>query len=322
MNFDRNRRRFTATSLAVGAGMLLSSPLQVLAQGKKRRIAFANISDEVPFAATVLKGFKDIAAKRPDLEFGYFDNKFDAARSVENARNIATARYDAYINYGVSAAANTQIVRIMGEAGIPSLAITVPMQGSPLFAVDNVKAGTESGRRLAESAKAKWPGVMPVVIISGYPEISPTMAERNVAAKEGIRSVFSGIAIEEFSNKHDPALSRQIATDVLTRNPGKRIIVWCSLDSVALATVAAVRSAARESEVLIAATGGDMAAFTEIRRPNSNFVGTYAFFPELWAQDLVAVAEKLLNREKVPDRIIPQRQAFLERDTVAKYYPT
>jgi len=306
--------------VAAGAAVGLASS-HSFAAGPSHRIAYANLSDENSFSALVLGGFKTEAAKRPGIEMGYFDNKGDAAKAVENARIIATSKFDLLIEYSGNPGANVQIGRIMKEAGIPSIAITTPIEGAPLFAVDNVEAGRVSGRRLAETAKAKWPDATPVAVISGFPEFGATIAERGDWAKKGISGIYPGIAFEEFSNKNDSGLTRQVATDMLTRFPNRKIIFWATVDAIALACVAAIRNANREADALVSTTGGDKASIPEIRRPGTPYVGTYAFFPELWAQDLLDAAEKMLRKEQVPARIIPKNQAFLDARNINQYYP-
>jgi ribose transport system substrate-binding protein len=292
-----------------------------LAQQKPWRVAFANISDEIPFGATVLRGFKDAAAKRTDMQFTFLDNRNDAARAVDNARTVAAANFDLFIEYNAQAASNQVIAKIMDEAKIKVLAIQIPVPGAPLFAVDNAASGTESGRILAETAKAKWGDETPVGIIIGIPESGPLFLERANAAKESIRKVYPNIAFQEFSSKNDAANTRQIATDMLTRNPNKKILFWVHVDAMALAALAAIRNAGRENEALVSTTGGDRAAFPEIRRTGSSFLGTYSFFPELWAQDVIPLAERMLKGEQVPARTFPQRQLFITSRNIDQFYP-
>src|SRR4051812_321779 len=83
-----SRRQFGYMAAGAAAGISSRS----FAADAKRRIAYANLSDENSFSALVLSGFKTEAAKRPGIEMGYFDNKSDAAKAVENARIIATSK--------------------------------------------------------------------------------------------------------------------------------------------------------------------------------------------------------------------------------------
>jgi ribose transport system substrate-binding protein len=311
------RRDFNRAALGALAGAAMPA---AYAQAKPWRVAFANISDEIPFGATVMRGFKESAGKRKDMQFTFLDNRNDAARAVDNARTIAAASYDLFIQYNTHAATNVVIGKMMDEAKIKVLAIQIPVPNAPLFAVDNAASGTESGRVLAEAGKARWKDETPVAVIIGLPEAGPLFLERANAAKAEIGKVYPGIAFNEFSSKNDAANARQIATDMLTRNPNRKVLFWVHVDAIALAALAAVRNAGREAECLVSTTGGDRAAFPEIRRANSSFLGTYAFFPELWAEDVLPLAERILRGEPVPPRTFPKRQLFLTSKNIDQYY--
>lgn len=312
------RRAFLRGTGAV-LGALAFAP--AFAQQPKWRIAFANVSDEIPFGATVAGGFRGAAAQRPNLDFTFLDNHNDAERGVANARAVAAARFDLFIEYNTYAASGPLIARIMEEEKVRVLSIQIPIPGAPLFAVDNAAAGSVSGRAVAEAAKARWPREQPVVLILGLPESGPMFVERSNAAKTEIRKVYPDIALTEFSSRNDPAAARQIMLDTLTRNPERKVLVWVHVDFIALAAVAAIRSAGREGDVVLTATGGDKAGFAEIRRAGSPFLGTYSFFPELWAEDVIPLAERMLKGEGVPARSFPKRQLLLTAQNIDQYYP-
>jgi ribose transport system substrate-binding protein len=279
------------------------------------------MSDEIPFGAAVLKGFKEGIAKRPELSVTFMDNRFDAARAVDSARAIVASKQDLFIEYNIQAAANVPISRMMEEARIKVLAIQAPVGKAPLYAVDNRDSGTQSGQVLAETAKARWPGDAPVVVIVGVPEAGPLFAERAAGARESIANVYPGVSFVEFSSKNDAGNTRQLATDTLTRNPGRKVLFWVHVDAMALAALAAVRNAGREADCLISTTGGDQAAFPEIRK-KSSYLGTFSFFPELWAEDLLPVAIRMLRGEAVPERIYPKQALFVTAANIDRYYPS
>ncbi|MCC6947287.1 MAG: sugar ABC transporter substrate-binding protein [Bradyrhizobiaceae bacterium] len=315
-----DRRQFTR--LVVGSGALVAgSGLGAFAQAKKR-VAFANISDEIPFGASVLRGVKDAAAKRTDMEATFFDNRNDAARALDNARAVVAAKFDLFIEYNAQAGSNLPIWRMMQEAKIPILAVQIGVGEAPLFAVDNRISGTDSGRVLAETAKSRWSGQEPVAIIISIPEAGPFIAERAAGAKEAIQKVYSGIEFVEFSSRNDAGHTRQLVTDTLTRFPNRKVICWVHVDAMALSALAAVRNAGRAADVFITTTGGDRAAFPEIRADNSPFLGTYAFFPELWGNDIIQLAAEMLAGKTLPKLIHPKRQLFLTKQNINEYYPS
>lgn len=317
MNPVMNRRVFGTSVATALAGFCMPS----IAQNKPWRIAFANLSDETPFGAAVAAGFKLAAKDVKDMQFTFLDNRFDAAKAVENARTVIAAQFDLFIEYNIQAAANKLISKLVTDANLKTLAIQVPVGEAPLFAVDNFASGTDSGKYTAEMAKARWGAEEPLHVIIGLPEAGPLFLERADGARAAISKVYPNTKFTEFSSKNDAGSTRQLVTDILTRNPGRKITFWVHVDAMALAVLAAVRNQGREKDVLISTTGGDHAVFPEIRRPGTPFLGTYSFFPEMWASDVIPLARRMLKGESVPSRTSPRRQLFVHAENIDKYYP-
>ena len=288
------------------------------AQGKRWRVAFASIDDASAFGSAVAASVKAAASRMPSIDLTVFDNRGDAAIAVENARSVATAGFDLMIEYNGQAASNLPISRILSEAGVKVLALQVPVPGAPLLAVDNAAAGTESGQVLASEGRKRWPNDKPVLVIIGLPEAGPVFLERGAAARATMLKTYPGEKVEEFSSKGDVGYVRQTLTDLLTRYPGRKLLVWVHVDEMALAAVSAVRNADRAADVLVATTGGSKSVFPEIRRAGSPLIGTYSFFPALWGDQLLKIADRMLRGEAVEARHYPQRQLFLTAQNLAQ----
>jgi ABC-type sugar transport system substrate-binding protein len=287
---------------------------------QRLRIAFANFNDEASFGTLVLRGMREAAKKRPDLDVTFYDNKADVTRAVENARLVVTTKPGAFIEYSsVSAAANPQIARIVKGAGLPTVSVQSRVPDTPLFAVDNELAGYSGGKAVATAAKKRWPGT-PAVFLISLPEGGPVFLDRAKAARTGILEIFPDAAISEESSKDDPKIASAITTSFLTRNPGRKVIIFSHVDGMGIAALTAARNSGREADVLISSTGGEAVVFPEIRKPNSAYVGTFSFFPDEWGADLLALATKLAHGESIPDTTRPARQLFVDAANINQYY--
>jgi ribose transport system substrate-binding protein len=314
-------RRDTLRLLGLGAAASML-PASAFAQAKKMRVAFANYNDEASFGALVLRGMQNAAKAHPELEVLYYDNKQDGARAVENARTIATVKPDVFIEYNsIVPQVNPQIARIMKDAGIPVLSIQVRVPETPVYAVDNTLSGYESARGVAMAAKERWGNQDKTILLLSIPEGGPLFQERTAAARKAMAEFLPGVEMTEFSTKNDPGVARQVMTDFLTKNPGKKVVTWVHVDGMSIAALTAARNAGREQDILIGSTGGEPSAFPEIRRPNGVFVGTFSFFPENWGADLLPLAVRLAKGETLPDVTRPQRQLFITSKNIDQYYP-
>lgn len=315
------RRQFAASLAVSSALMALGGSARGQAPAKKIRVAFANYSDEAVFGATVLQGFQAAAKKRPAAEVLYFDNKQDPAKAIENARTIVAAKPDIVVWYTSFPDVNTRAGRLFDEAKLPAITVQVPMLEAPMFAVDNKLSGHESGKAAAELFKKKWPDATPELLIMGWPEQGPLFIDRAEAAKAAILEIYPKAQLSEFSTTGDTNRARQLSADFLTRHPGAKGIVWAHVDAMGVSALAAARNAGRESDVLVATTGGDRSVFAELRKPDSAFVGTFSFFPEFWGEDLLDLAQRKLDGEPLPKRVAPRKQLFLTRANINEYYP-
>ena len=309
--------------VALGATLVVCGlvPDQAGAQDKKVRVAFANFSDEHSFGATVLRGVQAAAKQRPDVEMIYYDNKGDAARSVENARAAVVVKPDVYIGYNVTPATNPQIGRVLKDAGIPVLSVQTRVPDTPIFAVDNALSGYEACRGLAQESKKRWGAKPPVIFLLPYPEGGPLFLERTDACKKALAEQFPGAPIQEQSTRNDAGHTRAVTTDFLTRNANQKVILWAHVDAMAIAALTAARNANREPDVLVSATGGEAAVLPEIRKPNGTYIGTFSFFPESWGQDILDLAVKVARKQSVPEVTRPSKQVFVTRENIGQLYP-
>lgn len=306
--------------MLAGATALLAHSGVARAQATTK-IVFANFNDEHTFGAAVLRGMQVAAKKYSNVEILYLDNKADAARAVENARNAVTVRASVFICYNAVPAASPQIARLMKEANIPVLSVQVRIPNSPLYAVDNPQSGYAAAKALADASRAKFGAEVPAVLLLAFPEGGPLFLERTAAARKAILEVYPSAKIEEQSTKNDTAVARQVTNDFLTRNPRGKAIVWAHVDSMGIAALTAARNLSRGTDVLISATGGDESTLPEIRRPDSPFVGTFSFFPELWGDELIPLALRLAKGEVLPDTIRPKRELFVDARNIDGFYP-
>jgi ribose transport system substrate-binding protein len=306
--------------LLVALGAALIAAGTAAAQDKKVRVAFANFNDEHSFGAIVLKGMQAAAKQRPDIEMIYYDNKSDAARSVENARAATVVKPDVYIGYNTFPATNPQIGRVLKDAGIPVLSVQTRIPDTPIFAVDNALSGYEACKGLSQEAKKRWGPKPPVIFLLPFPEGGPLFLERTDACKKAIAEEFPGAPVQEQSTKNDTGHARSVTTDFLTRHAGQKVMIWAHVDAMAIAALTAARNSNRESDVLISATGGEAAVFPEIRKANGVYVGTFSFFPENWGQDILDLAVKLARKQSVPEVTRPARQVFVTRENIEQLY--
>ena len=305
--------------LLVALGAALIAAGTAAAQDKKVRVAFANFNDEHSFGAIVLKGMQAAAKQRPDIEMIYYDNKSDAARSVENARAATVVKPDVYIGYNTFPATNPQIGRVLKDAGIPVLSVQTRIP-TPRSSRSTTRLGLRGVQGAVPGGEEALGAEPPVIFLPPFPEGGPLFLERTDACKKAIAEEFLGAPVQEQSTKNDTGHARSVTTDFLTRHAGQKVMIRAHVDAMAIAALTAARNSNRESDVLISATGGEAAVFLEIRKANGVYVGTFSFFPENWGQDILDLAVKLARKQSVPEVTRPARQVFVTRENIEQLY--
>ena len=85
--------RRTSIKAFMGATIAALSGPVAFSQAKKR-IAFANVSNDNPFGAAVLQSVKASAAKHPEFELTYMDNRQDAAQALIEIEQLFKRKFD------------------------------------------------------------------------------------------------------------------------------------------------------------------------------------------------------------------------------------
>lgn len=314
-----NRRQLMLFSAAMGA---MSLPARSAFAKSKIRIAFANYNSEAAFGGLVLKGMVDAGKAAPNVELTLYDNQSDPEQVVRIARMVALLKPDVFIEYNdIAPKANPEVKRIMEGAGIRILSVETDIPGTPLYAVDNVAAGYQSGYGEAEAAKKRWGAdIEPAVLILGLPEAGILFKERAEGARQGITKIYPTASVTQVSTKDDDAVARSQTSTFLIRNPGKKIIIWAHEDAKGIAALTAAKDAHRANDVVIASTGGEPVVFPLIAQPNSPYIGTFSYFPQHWGYDMIPLAVKLAQGEKIPDITHPSLELFLTAENIRKYY--
>ena len=91
-------------------------------------------------------------------------------------------------------------------------------------------------------------------------------------------------------------------------------------DEAAYGALQAARKAGRESDLVIVGQGADRLIHDEIRNPDSRIIGSTAYMPEKYGQQLLDISLRILNGESVPPALYIE-QVFIDKSNIDLYYP-
>lgn len=290
-----------------------------------RTMAYAGFGSQFAFIAIVDQSMKD-AAEEAGVDLVFLDNEFDPAKAVENAEILASRDdIELVFEFNYYEQQNYVIKDIFDEAGIPVIAIDIPIPGSVYYGADNYEAGKLAGLGLTEAAAAKWgeDGVDLVLVESQDLAGQQTLEQRTLGiiagVKEGLPDLPEDKIVRFEGGANVDEAAEAVATLVDANPEAERILVGMLGDSNAVAALNYAESAGRD--MLAAGIGGDEVGITALRNGEpAGFVGSTLFRPENYGYDLIPLGCDLLAGKQIPPEVFISH-VFLNADNLDEFYP-
>ena len=290
---------------------------------EKKLIGFANLTDEIDFGQAVKRGIIE-EAKKAGYDIVSVDNRLDGATAVANADNLITRGIDFMIQFNVDSKVAPVIMEMMDAAGIPVIAIDIPHPGAVFFGADNPTTGIMTGEALVGKAIEKWEGKVDLVILVESRAAGGVPQQRMEGVLNGVREHIDvpDNKVIRVDGKNDVLNAQRVVTDTLTANPNARnILIGCLNDQNGQGALAAVEASNRSEHVFIASQGADKPALDNLKSGEDNsWIGSTAFFPETYGEQIIPLVARILNGEEVPDMNYTEH-VFIDRDNIYEYYP-
>jgi ribose transport system substrate-binding protein len=261
------------------------------------RLGFANMNDRHPFCLEVRHGLERAAAEAGNVELILADNRESGGAAVANAEALLAAGVDLVIEYQLEEAAGNWIMDRFRAAGVPVIAVDVPMPGAVFFGVDNYRAGILAGEALGRAIRQRWRSQLDAVLALELPLAGPLPRARLQGQLDGLRAN-------------------------LPLPPDARSALVGMNDETVLGAIAALRAAGRAGQALAVTQGLDRRARQELAHPDTPLIGGVTFHPERYGERLIPLALDILQGRPVPPAVyleheFVERQALLEAGATA-----
>ena len=325
------RRELLALLLACG---ICPAPT-ASAEGRRYKIAFADL-DETP--GVTLEGFGftggdvrrsfELAALTLPVDMLYFDNAGDSARALANADAAVAAKVDLLIEYNADTETNAEIARRLAAPRIPILALIDPVPGAPLYGPDNRAAGRMAGRALAEFVHDNWPGdLVKGVLIGDLADPGANVKDRAAGITEGVHDFLPTLKLASLDTGGQSVRADALLTKFLLTQSGHILIATLD-DLSAVYAARAIEMGRRQSDCIIVSQGldpnihGGVSEKKEIDPNNrsSEVLGSVAYYMDRYGYEVLPLALRLLNGEKIPPRTLTQHK-LVTAETVFQEYP-
>lgn len=297
--------------------------------GKGKKLGFANIYGTQPFCIDVEKDIIKQAklAGFAEKDLIIMDNQYNAVLGLKNADIMLSKRPDIFIEFQADGKVNHIIAQKFKAAGIPIIAIDVPIPGAPFMGIDNWKVSTMGGKEMARLIKEQWGGwdAADMVVLLQF----PSGGEENMKRSEG----FAAALVEEFGEKAEEKIVRTdggmgqseqakaAMDDVLASHPNAKKIAVASINEQTMAgIIASLQGAGRwnDDDIIVVTLGVDLLGQSQLRDGTAD-VGI-AFFPEKYGEYVIPAVCAMLEGKDVPENIYVANE-IITKENIDQYYP-
>jgi ribose transport system substrate-binding protein len=206
---------------------------------------------------------------------------------------------------------------------MPLMAIEIPHPTAVYFGVDNCQAGLTAGRYLARWAEQHWEGQVDEILLIGSPRAGSLPEARLTASLLGINEVLPNSALAKVSTVNGDWQfdeSFEAVTRHLAKSKSTRILASAIFDPSALGALQAFKEAGRLQDCAIVGQNGSIEARLQMRKPNSRLIGSVAYFPERYGEQLIALALDMLTQRVPTPRAVFIKHQLITPSNLKQHY--
>lgn len=318
---ERLRRRKRTVTIC---GETTVSTMSAGPNGDQRYlIGFANLSEQVPFAVEVRRGLEQAAHAAGNVDLIVADNQLEGATAVLVADRLIAKKPDLVIEYQIDERVGGMLMNKFLAAGIPVIAVDIPMVGASFFGANNYQTGHTAGIAIGEWIANNWSGTVDHILVLTEPRAGALPAARMQGQLDGLQEVIGeqdpGVVHTFDSGNTREISAERVGVALESRPEARRFAVLCFNDDAALGALDAARRLGREDHLVIVGQGADKQVRPEIRRANSPIIGSTTFMPENYGESLLDIALRILQGEPVPPATYLDH-VFINRDNIDIFY--
>jgi ribose transport system substrate-binding protein len=286
------------------------------------RLGYAAQGTDYQFSREVSESLQRAAAAE-GIELICVDNRYSAKTAQRNADLLVREKVDLAIEFQTNEDVAPIVAAKYREAGIPMIAIDIPHPGATYYGANNYEAGLIGGRYLGRWVKEcrhsevdeilllelKRAGNLPRMRLSGLlvgiNQVLPSAANCRVTYLEGDGELGPSF---EAVRKH------------LRFSHARHVVVGAINDPSALGALRAFQEAGRTENCVVMGQNASPEGRAELRQPKTRFVGSVAYFPERYGENLIRVSLDILNQRPVPPAVFVEHK-LVTPASVDHYYP-
>lgn len=289
---------------------------------KRYRIGYAALGSDYGFALEVTSSLQRAAdAERVDLIS--VDNRYSAKAALRNAELLVREQVDIAIEYQIGGEVAPIVAAKYRNANIPMIAIDIPHPGATFYGANNYEAGLIGGKHLAKWAKEHWRSDVDEIVLLELRRAGDLPRMRLTGMLMGIHGVLPATRncrITYLDGDGELVPSFEAVRRYLRFSHARKLLVGANNDLSALGALRAFQEIGRTECCAIMGQNASPEGRDELRKPYTRLVGSVAFFPELYGENVIRLAVDILTGRPVPPAVFVNHK-LITSSTVNHYYP-
>jgi ribose transport system substrate-binding protein len=289
---------------------------------KPYRLGYAAQGTDYQFSKEISAGLQ-LAATREGLEIICVDNRYNPKIAQRNADVLVREKVDLVIEFQTDEQIAPIVAAKYREANIPLIAIEIPHPGATYFGANNYEAGLIGGRYLGRWAKQSWPTGIDEIVLLQLERAGGLPRMRCTGMVAGMTETFPQLEncrVTHLDGDGKLANSFEAMRKHLRSSRSRRMLVGAINDPSALGALRAFQEAGRAECCAIMGQNASPEGRAELREPGTRLIGSVAYFPEKYGDQIVGVALDILNRRPVPPAVFVKHQ-LVTPENINHVYP-
>ena len=286
------------------------------------RIGFATRGMDTAFSRTVTEGVQR-AAEEAGMNLITINSHRNAREALRNAEMLVREKVDLVIEFQTHERVAPTIASLFLEAQIPVIAIEIPHPGATFFGANNYQAGLLGGRAIAKWMKQHWDGKAAGVLLIEEHTAGPLVKLRVTGMLAGMRELLpqlEDVSTTELDGRGSLEYTMDIVRRHLRHAPPRRTAVLATNDPSGLAAIRAFEECGRAQSCCVMGQNASREARTELRRPHTPLVGSVAYFPERYGDEVIRLSAAILSGQKIPPAVFTKHELVTPQN-VDRLYP-
>src|SRR5438105_12093291 len=274
------------------------------------RLGYAAQGTDYQFSREVSESLQRAAAAE-GIELICVDNRYSAKTAQRNADLLVREKVDLAIEFQTNDDVAPVVAAKYREAGIPIIAIDSPHPGATYYGANNYEAGMIGGRYLGRWAKEHWESEADEIIMLELPRAGNLPQMRLTGMLVGINLILPSAAncrVTYLEGDGGLGPSFETVRRHLRSSNARRVLVGAINDPSALGALRAFQEAGRAENCAVIGQNASPEGRAELRQPKTRFVGSVAYFPERYGENLIRVRLDILNQRPVPPAVFVEHK--------------